>query len=647
MRPLYFLLIALSFAAPLAAQHDEATCKDLAHLQTLEAARFEQLKTFVQNPFTVDYDLRYHRLEWTVDPAVRFIQGEVTSYFVPLTDDFASIHFDLSASMQVTSVQYRGQAMEFVQHADDRLQVMFPMALPAGALDSVSVAYSGAPVTVGFGSFSVSTHNNVPVLWTLSEPYGAKEWWPCKQSLNDKIDSIDVIVHTPAAYRVASNGVLVDETTTDGMARFHWQHRYPIAAYLIAIGVTDYVVFSDFATLSDGQPLEILNYVYPESQVSAQTQLVGTIELMNLYNELFGDYPFANEKYGHAQFGFGGGMEHQTMSFMGGFSYSLQAHELAHQWFGDKVTCGSWSDIWLNEGFATYLTGLSNEFLGTPESWFNWKRGTINSVISQPGGAVYVADTTTVNRIFSGRLSYSKGSMVLHGLRWVMGDEAFFQGVRDYINAPHLAYNYAHTADLQTALEATHGQSLAGYFSDWVYNEGYPSYNIEWANLSAGRVQIAAEQTTSHPSVDFFEMPLPIRVIGQDRDTLLRLDHTVNGQTWEVVLPFAPTALEFDPTLWLISANNTVQQVLVSTTEPVVPALTLSPNPATTFTTIDMSALPQHTRTLALYTSDGRQVGTWATAEALFALPLADLPSGIYHLQLSDYPGAVFSVVLK
>ncbi len=138
-------------------------------------------------------------------------------------------------------------------------------------------------------------------------------------------------------------------------------------------------------------------------------------------------------------------MEHTTVSFMGSFSRGLIAHELAHQWFGDKITCGSWKDIWLNEGFATFLTGLVSENLDGPEGHLDWKTSKINSITSQPDGSVYLsdADTTSVSRIFSSRLTYNKGSMVLHMLRKKLGDEVFFQGVKNYLSHPDLAYAYA------------------------------------------------------------------------------------------------------------------------------------------------------------------------------------------------------------
>jgi len=181
---------------------------------------------------------------------------------------------------------------------------------------------------------------------------------------------------------------------------------------------------------------------------------------MNLYTTLFEEYPFANEKYGHAQFGWGGGMEHTTVSFMGSFGRNLIAHELAHQWFGNKITCGSWKDIWLNEGFATYLSGLTIENLDGNSAFITWKQQRINSITSQPNGAVYLtdSDTTSVNRIFNGRLSYDKGSMVLHMLRKKLGDADFFQGLKNYLADANHAYGYAKTEDFIAIMETTSGQ---------------------------------------------------------------------------------------------------------------------------------------------------------------------------------------------
>lgn len=637
--PSLFLLLATL----LSAQTEEVICKDLDHLVAHESAHHLELMNFRTNEFTENYDLKYHRLEWSIDPAEYYISGVVTSYFETTEDDFQTINFDFSSDLTVNTVTYHGQELGFTVHTDDRLEINLPASLAISTLDSISVDYEGAPGSSGFGAFATATHNGVPALWTLSEPYGAKEWWPCKQSLDDKIDSIDVIVRTPAAYRVASNGVLLSEVADGTDKIFHWQSRYPIPAYLIAIASTNYAVFSDFVELADGSSIEILNYVYPETLAAAESNLSNTIEMMELFNELFGLYPFADEKYGHAEFGWGGGMEHQTMSFMGSYSYSLQAHELAHQWFGNKVTCGSWEHIWLNEGFATYLTGLTDEFLQSENDWYSWKAGKIGSVTSQPGGSVWVNDTTSVGRIFSGRLSYNKGSLLLHMLRWEMGDEDFFQALRNYLDHPSSAFNYALTDHLQSELETQSGLDLAEFFDDWFYGQGFPSYHIEWAKDN-GNLQLQLGQTTSHSSVDFFEMTLPILVSGQGQDTLLRIAHTQNNQFVNLTLPFEIESVTFDPDLWICSANNTLTEgsFVVSTDDLLHEAhLQLYPNPTKDYVVLSFENEAYQNAKVILTNSMGQQLQTWTLEGKRNELELNDLPTGTYSLEVISNQGRI------
>ncbi|MCB0628252.1 MAG: M1 family aminopeptidase [Saprospiraceae bacterium] len=637
--------ILMSSALWLQAQ-DEVYCKDLDALIEMEQQHFSNRLNARSNPATHDYDLKYHRLEWSVDPTQRYITGTVTSYFVPEEAGFQQLHFDLSSALTVTAVKRNGNALTFSQSEDDLLTINLPQTLPVDQLDSVSITYKGTPIEDGFGSFVQGFHNNVPIIWTLSEPYGAKNWWPCKQDLNDKIDSIDVIVTTPSAYRVASNGLLVSETSIGLKKRYHWKHRYPIPAYLIAIGVTNYAVYSDFVPNPGGKSIEVLNYVYPEVLDQAKVATRSTVNIMQLYNELFGLYPFAEEKYGHAMFGFGGGMEHQTMSFMGGFSHLLQAHELAHQWFGDKITCGSWSDIWLNEGFATYLEGMTYQYGLGSNTWLNWKNQRISSITSAPDGSVFVKDTSSINRIFSGRLSYDKGAMLINMLRWKLGDEAFFAGVRNYLEDPKLAYGYAHTADLKRHLEAASSQDLTEFFNDWLYGQGYPSYHLNW-DVVDDRLIVEVSQTTSHTSVDFYEMPIPIYVMGKGQDTLLRVEHTRQDQRFEFRLGFEVEGVVFDPNLEIISTGNSVQQrpVGVADRNPAPVKISAFPNPAGERVQLRVSDPEVIIRSIVCFDGTGRRLRKLnATDQTLY---VGDLPPGYYVLWLNTNKGMGRAVLVK
>lgn len=578
------------------------------------------------------YDVKYLRAEWAVDPAVRAIEGTVTLHYVS-TQALQSVWLDLSDTLFVDAVVYHGSTTPFTHTVGDTLRIDLPEELPIGTLDSITVSYHGVPRTTGFGSFGTGQQQGgSPALWTLSEPYGAKDWWPCKQDLNDKLDSIDLFVTTPSAYRVGSNGLLVAEVVNGSETTYHWRHRYPIAYYLISLAVADYIVLTrDIIIGTDTIPM--LTYSWDDNPFMADLNAGDAASQMVLFSDLFGLYPFANEKYGHAQFGWGGGMEHQTMTSMGGWSFELSAHELAHQWFGDKVTCGQWEDIWLNEGFATYLQGMVYEF-NVPQYWRPYLRGKIESVVSEPGGSVFCSDVTSVSRIFNGRLSYNKGAMVLHMLRWVCGNDAWFQGVRNYLDDPALAYGSAVTDDLRMHLETASGVDLEGFMADWYTGEGYPTYTIPWSQPSAGTVDLAIFQSTSHPSVDFFEMPVPIRFKNSTLDTIVVFDHQFSGQPFSVKLPFTVDSVLFDPDLWIVSGENIVTRVpeLASGADQLV----LFPNPATDVLIV-RSMYANGPRTITLIDDLGRIVSSERTgASGDITLAVRDLASGAYTLAVDD-----------
>jgi len=524
----------------------------------------------------LETDQKYHRFEWFIDPAVLYISGAVTSVHEMKTDS-DQITFDLSSALNLDSVIYHGYPLTF-SHSANVLAIQLPQTIAAGTIDSVSIFYQGVPASgTGFGSFTQGFHAGIPIIWTLSEPYGCSDWWPCKNGLTDKIDSIDVIVSSPLPHRTASNGLLVNEWVENGIRTCHWKHRYPIVPYLVAIAVTDYAIYSDWAPF-ENDSIEVLNYVFPSQQGNIQTLTPGLIPVMELFNELLEPYPFILEKYGHAQFGWGGGMEHQTMSFMGSFGHEIMAHELAHSWFGNKITLGSWEDIWINEGFATYLTGITYEHLFEGFYWPYWKQQNINFVTSQPGGSVHVDDTTSVSRIFNSRLSYSKGALILHQLRWIIGDEAFYAAIHNILSHPDHAYGFIRTTDVIEFFEQASQRDLGWYFDQWYYGQGYPTYLIQYLTSTGTEATITLYQNQSHPSVSFFTLPVPIRLTAPGYDTLLVFDNTFNGQSFTVDPGFIPQNIIFDPDYWLITRNN---QIVIGIENPSADEhMRIFPNPA-------------------------------------------------------------------
>ena len=551
-------ILCLSFIGVLAQKNNSET----SSIAASEMKSAERQMNLLVNPNTQNYDIKYHKLEFTVDPAIYFITGQVTTTYTAL-ENMSSITFDMANEMTVTSVTKNGAPLAFTESGNNELIITLPSPQQIGTSASVKINYSGVPPVNGFDSFASLTHNGIPVLWTLSEPYGARDWWPCKQDLNDKINTIDVYITAPSQYVSVSNGIEPEAPVINGTQKTtHFRHNYPIPAYLICMAVTKYDIYTQLPSATTPMvTYPIVNYIYPETNsLAVQNQLAQTPLILDYFSTLFEMYPYSNEKYGHAQFGWGGGMEHTTVSFMQNFSRGLIAHEMAHQWFGDKITCGTWKDIWLNEGFATYLASLVIEHFDGQAAFIADKTNMITNITSSLNGAVYLTDAQAldVNRIFSSRLSYNKGAMVLNMLRFKLSDAIFFQGIKNYLADVNLAYKYAITANLQTHLEAVYGSSLTEFFNDWVYNQGYPIYNITVQNVAAAQAKITVNQTTTDNSVPFFEMPVPIRLTGAGGASLdVVVNNTFNGQDFTVSVPFTVTGVLFDPKKDVISKSST------------------------------------------------------------------------------------------
>ena len=554
------LVVAVFFFCFIVANAQDPTT-ETTKIAATEMKFAEKQMNLMVNPNTQNYDITYHKLEFNVDPAVYLVSGKITTTYTALAN-MNTLTFDLSNTLIVSSVKINNTNLAFTQNTNE-LIITLPTTQIAGTEATVEVEYSGAPPQNGFFAFTSTTHgpNNTPVIYTLSEPFGARDWWPCKQDLNDKINTIDVYITAPSQYVSVSNGVEPEAPVINGnLKTTHFHHNYPIPAYLICMAVTNYTLINQTAGAAPNT-YPVINYIYPESDTSTlRTQLLQTPLLLNLYGNLLENYPFSNEKYGHAQFGWNGGMEHTTVSFMIYFERQLIAHEMAHQWFGDKITCGTWKDIWLNEGFATYISALVIENFDGQSAFVTEKANMINNITTSPNGSVYLTDTEAldVNRIFDSRLTYNKGAMVLNMLRFKLGDSVFFQGIKNYLVDSNLAYKYAVTTNLQTHLEAVYKSSLTEFFNDWIYNQGYPTYNITVQNTTAGQAKITVSQTTSDTSVPFFEMPVPIRLLGANGQTQeVVVNNTVNGEQFNVPVNFTVIGVQFDPNKNIISRKST------------------------------------------------------------------------------------------
>ncbi|WP_343642301.1 M1 family aminopeptidase [Chryseobacterium sp.] len=612
---------------------------------THEERSSKKMTTFNINPHTLNYDLKYQRMDVEIDPAVQYINGSVTSHF-KTNQSMKSIYFDLSDSLTVSQVQYHGSNINFQQLPTKEIKIDFPEPIAPGVLDSIKIQYSGAPATSYTGFFTKSLlmgiQNGVPIASSLNQPYGAQDWFPTKQNMNDKIEQFDFKITTPSQYSVAANGKLISETIlSNGKKQTFWRTMYPTAAYLIGIAITNFTKLND--TIGN-PPFSFINYIYPSTLTNTASMLniEWTKQAMNLFETYFGPYPFRNEKYGHMEFNYpAGGLEHQTMSSMGQPSVGtwrkdVIAHELAHQWFGNKVTCGAWNDIWLNEGFATFGEHLVNEKLIMPNTDFiAYLLEQKDKITSLPGGRVYVSDANLQygGITFDSRLTYAKGGYIVRMIKWILGEPVFYQALKDYHSRPNFAYNYVRTTDLNSSLLQSTGKDFTEFFNDWVYGEGYPTYDIKWKQ-SANQITFKVSQTQSHVSVNFFEMPLPIKVNGTGGEVAyLTLDNTSNNQNFTQTIMFPVANIQFNYEYQILEKDSTVtMDNTLSTTSVEFESFDLYPNP--TKNELYVTGISRAS-SYNIYFTDGKLVKT-GTYQPGKGVRLLGLSPGIYILTIQD-----------
>lgn len=599
-----FIFISFTSTAQNSTKFEHITCSH--NLQY-------NINKFTQSQVGNAYNQYYLRAVWNINPDEYFVSGNVTYYFL-MTENSNLISFDLHDTLSVDSVVYRNLNANFTRD-NNVLEITLPNVLNQNDRDSISIYYKGVPTKVGGkrGSFAIEKYelngDSIPCLWTLSEPYGAKDWFPCKQELYDKIDSCDLYFITPSKYKTAANGLLISEDTLNGKRTSHWQHKHPIATYLIGFVTSEFIENHRYLHLLNNDSVYMMEYSLKNDSSAITVPYDRLEELFNLFDTLFIPYPYMNEKYGHMQWKRPGGMEHQTMSSMDGMNWHNHVtieHELMHQWFGDYITCGSWEDIWLNEGFAVFGNFLALEYLWDYwPSWYpNFIKAYHNSIISMSDGSVWVDDTTSVSRIFDGRLTYAKGGFLLRMLRWELGDEDFFNGVRAYLNNTDLQNGYARTSDIIYALEQAADTNLTEFFADWFYGEGHPIYDVKYEQNTDNYMSILINQSTSHSSVSFYEMTIPIQFCINGTDTIINFYNSTDNQLFGAQLSGVVDSLKFDPYYKIVSENTVTQSVMLVDN---VNEIKIFPNPANNEITISLGGLPLNIENIYITNMEGKQ----------------------------------------
>ena len=420
------------------------------------------------------WDALYYKVSFDIDFDAEIISGYVVTHAASLISDLTFIELDFLDNMSVDSVQMEGVDVSYT-HANDLITVTLDDSYDSSEVFSVYVYYHGHPTEGGFQAFEFGTHEGTDIASTLSEPYFARSWWPCKDAPVDKADSVDIIITHPDNFVCASNGLVRSITDNgDGTKTTHWHCGYPITTYLVAIGVTNYLEFREWYVTDSGDSMPVDFFVYPEKLSPAQSNFPITVDMIDTMSGIFGEYPFIDEKYGMLHFGWGGAMEHQTNTsiYQNAFYQSIIVHELGHQWWGDMITCENWHEIWMNEGFAVYTEALWFEAT-QGEAYF---RDYMNDMFYYPGGTIWCQDTTNVWEIFSRRV-YDKGAWVLHMLRHFVGDTLFFEILHTYYDDPRYKWKTVTTEQFRDlCIEVTGDTRLTEFFQDWIWGTYYPEY---------------------------------------------------------------------------------------------------------------------------------------------------------------------------
>ncbi|TGD58600.1 M1 family aminopeptidase [Flavobacterium humi] len=626
-------------------------------------------------------DVKHHNVYWRINPdSTKYIRGTVTTKFLTKTANVSTITFDLNkTSFNNTGlvVKYHGATVSksFPSSGNvNLLTITLPAPLANNVLDSVTISYRGVPPAASGEAlgYQKTSFNGSNYIYTLSESYEDKDWWPCKADMQDKVETMDITVSTPSAFKVATQGKLFKTVVSGSSTKYTYRHQYPVASYLVSICVAKFTEFNRTPVTIGTTSVPVIYQLFNRSSYTSILNALDFCKLeLQLFTSKFGDYPFKNEKFGVYEFGFAGGMEHQTnigLSSGGLTSWSTIAHEVAHQWFGDAVTCKTWNSLWLNEGFASYMEVLAAEQIPSLGQSALSRRSSMKSSARTTTVPVYIANVSNSNTVWTGANTtavYDRGGMIVSMLRTVSGDTKFFEATRNYIADPNLAYQSANTDNLRQHFEtALGGANLSGFFADWVNGVGTPSYSVEWNNVGTNITLKLTQTRSSNSNVAYFRMPVAIRVksaSGSVQNIVLydnagNLSVAGNGTIGAgtgtnkitVSLPFTPSTVQFDPDNVTI-ATGTVTFNSALTQRPsadtaaakemdAVFSTVVYPNPSTSEFNAHFVSLDQTTPVVMDIVNELGQIVAhkekMAPTEAIsFG---SDLPGGIYIVHFSQ-----------
>jgi len=602
-----------------------------------------------------DFDVVNYDIDLSLNIPADTVWGEMIMTLVALSGDLDTVDLNFHWGFKVEAIKERTRTLNWKTVSGGDLKIALDREVPAGETLQILIDYHGKPAWANGHGLFIDSDDEWGITFTNCEPDGARLWIPCFDDPSDKATFTQRIT-VPSGYEIVANGSLEEESKQGAWWTYTWQEHYPQPTYLIAFAASEYFLTKDtFATVEGNTvPMRAWCMIFND-QLERFDCTPGIIEYFSV---LFPPYPFADEKYDQVHTPIGGAMENTTNTFINTFidwgtDWSpVISHELSHDWWGDWITCATWADIWLNEGFATYCEALWWEKQYGFDGYRAYARLTMDTYLEY-GDPHPIYDPLEV----FGVNSYDKGGSVMHMLRQVLGDSVFFGGLRQY--ADENANESVITDDFQNVMEEYSGKDLDWFFDAWIFGRGHPHYEIGWkvTPQSGGMydVEFAIAQTQDQNIHYFpFRMPLEVAVYVDGTQHLFPFTDSIGYQRFTVEVDGEPDYFTLDPwgkVLCVITQYDNIDDVPyiedIDEVDVNPGAVTLSVDPLFSCLLRVRFAQPgERSYELSLFDASGRFVRALNHAKSrdLYRVyPLHDLSAGVYFVRAELSSGEVFT----